>query len=120
MRLSVNKDLVFNSMPPPHLRQNGHNCGFAVEMTRRRNRGKVLPPTFPPFPPRLETPQTARASHIPPATTAAGLLSPQNRTQKPQKPNPSKIEGPVTFLCRARFAASIQPSQRLRTPRDPL
>jgi hypothetical protein len=57
MRLSVNADLVINSTPPPPLRQNGHNCGFAVEMARRGNRGKVLTPTFPPFPPRLEIPQ---------------------------------------------------------------
>src|SRR5664280_816853 len=46
MRLFVNADLVFNSTPPPPLHQNGHNRGFAAEMTRRGNRGKVLPRLF--------------------------------------------------------------------------
>ena len=80
---------------------NGHNCGFAVEMTPRETVEKSYPPDFSPFPPRLEIPQTTRDSHIPPATTTAGLLSPQNRTPKPQKSNPSKIEGPVSFSRRA-------------------
>jgi hypothetical protein len=94
---------IWSSAPHHHhiLRQNGHNCGFAVEMTRSGNRGKVLPPTFPRFPPRLEIPQKTRDSHIPTVTTTAGLLSPQNRTPKTQKPNPSKIEGPVTFSRKA-------------------
>src|SRR5208283_4431890 len=91
MRLSVNKDLVFNSTPSPHLRQNGRNCGFAVEMTRRGNRGKVLPPTFPPFPPRLEIPQKTRDSNISTATAAPGRLS----TLKHQTRSNC---GPVHFL----------------------
>src|SRR5208283_5725940 len=96
MRLSVNKDLVFNSMPPPHLRQNGHNCGFAAEMTRRGNRGKVLPPTFPPFPPRLEIPQTTRDSHTSSATTAPGTLStPKNQTRSNR--------GSVHYLAKNQF-----------------
>jgi len=40
--------------------------GKAVEKTRR---GKVQKPTFPP---RLEIPQSARASHFPTASAAAG------------------------------------------------
>src|ERR1017187_4163136 len=71
-------------------------------MTRGGNRGKVLPPTFPPFPPRLEIPQKTRASHIPTATTTAGLLlPPELNPQSLKKPNPSKIKGPVGFSCRA-------------------
>ena len=93
MRLSVKANLVFNSMPPPPLRQNGRNCGFAVEMTRRANRGKVLPPTFPLFPPRLEIPQKTRDYHIPAATTTPG-------SQSPQKTKPAQIAGLFTFWWR--------------------
>src|ERR1017187_8089178 len=77
-------------------------------MTRGGNRGKVLPPTFPPFPPRLEIPQKTRASHIPTATTTAGLLlPPELNPQSLKKPNPSKIKGPVGFSCRAKFPDGI-------------
>src|SRR5271157_976831 len=93
MRLSVNADLVFNSTPPTPLRQHGHNCGFAVEMTRRGNRGKVLPRLFHRRPPRLEIAQKRRDYHIPAATTTPG-------GQSPPKSTPAQIAGLFTFWWR--------------------
>src|ERR1700693_4299318 len=72
-------------------------------MTCGGNRGKGPTPPFPPFPPLLEIPQKTRDFHIPTATTTSGLRLTQNRTPKPQKPNPGKIEGLVRFSCRAPF-----------------
>src|SRR5580700_6401474 len=71
-------------------------------MTCGGNRAKGPTPPFPPFPPLLEIPQKTRDFHIPTATTTSGLRLTQNRTPKPQKPNPGKIEGLVRFSCRAR------------------
>src|SRR5271169_1294161 len=65
-------------------------------MTRRANRGKVLPPTFPLFPPRLEIPQKTRDYHIPAATTTPG-------SQSPQKTKPAQIAGLFTFWWRTLF-----------------
>src|SRR5580704_9668533 len=70
-------------------------------MTCGGNRAKGPTPPFPPFPPLLEIPQKTRDFHIPTATTTSGLRLTQNRTPKPQKPNPGKIEGLVRFSCRA-------------------
>src|SRR5580704_9383262 len=78
-------------------------------MTCGGNRAKGPTPPFPPFPPLLEIPQKTRDFHIPTATTTSGLRLTQNRTPKPQKPNPGKIEGLVRFSCRAgiRFPLNI-------------
>src|SRR3984893_5079989 len=70
-------------------------------MTCGGNRGKGPPPPFPPFPPLLEIPQKTRDFHIPTATTTSGLRLTQNRTPKPQKPNPGQMDGLVGFSCRA-------------------
>src|SRR5580704_19055870 len=81
-------------------------------MTCGGNRAKGPTPPFPPFPPLLEIPQKTRDFHIPTATTTSGLRLTQNRTPKPQKPNPGKIEGLVRFSCRALFRGNVHDWRR--------
>jgi len=83
MRVSENRDLVPDGTPPPHSRLNGHNCGFAVEMTRLGNRGKVLP-DFSTVPPALGNPANdARFQHF---HSDGGFREAIN----PKTPNPLK------------------------------
>jgi hypothetical protein len=74
-----------------------------VGMTRGGNRGKVLPPTFPPFPPALGNPaKDAGFLHSPSDDNGWITFTPELNPQSLKKPNPSKIKGPVGFSCRAR------------------
>src|SRR5271169_1449113 len=98
MRVSENQDLVPDGTPPPHSRLNGHNSGFAVEMTRRGNRGKVLPRLFHRSPPRLGIPQTTRDSNISTATAAFGRLStPKHQTRSNFGPAHFLVENANNF-----------------------
>src|SRR5271169_1452357 len=93
MRVSENQDLVPDGTPPPHSRLNGHNSGFAVEMTRRGNRGKVLPRLFHRSPRAWESRKRRGIPTFPQRRRLSGGYQPQNT-------KPAQIAGLLTFWWR--------------------
>ena len=95
--------LVLRSRQRQDSHQNGHNSGFAVEMTFGGTSGRILAEDLLPVPPSLET-RTKRGFPHFHSDHGGGLLI-------ATRPNPNKIGGAYRFLRRTRKQFTYGASQ---------